>query len=124
VIPNGVFEGMAYDRYVRWGGKKPTRQEAQLVLEDFFAETATEIRWVKDRFFVTLVGKHSNPLQRVAVSPLVKLEPEPGWEGRHLEVWLGDDSLDVMTRQQDEFTNRVADGLAALFARYWEGKLG
>lgn len=115
---------MASDRFVNWKpGKKPTRQEVQLVLEDFFVGAATEIRWDKDRFFVTLVGKHSNPLKRVSDSPLVKMEPEPGWEGRHLEVWLGSKSLDVLTRQQDEFTNRVADGLAALFARYWEGEL-
>lgn len=115
---------MASDRFVNWkGGKKPTREEVKWVVEDFLGEVAKEVTWSRDRFFVTLVGKHSDPLKRVVDSPLTRLEPEPGWEGRHLEVVLSKCNLDVLTRRQDEFTMRVADGLAKVFARYWEGEL-
>ena len=88
--------------------KKPTRAEAKLVIKDFFgAAMLKECRWGKDRFFVTLIGDWSQPLTHVVSKELRKrieaTAPEPGWEGRHLEVWLGDDSLDVMTRMQDEY---------------------
>lgn len=118
---------MAADVFVRWKTKKrPTREEAEKVIQDFFGDVATEIKWEKDRFFVTLIGKWSHPLVRVAENAefLKRMYPkEPGWEGRYMEVWLGDDSLDVMTRQQDEFTHACQDGLAAVFARYWEGEV-
>lgn len=123
---------MSADNFVWWkkgkDAKKPTRAEAELVIKDFFgAAMLKECRWGKDRFFVTLIGDWSQPLTHVVSKELRKrieaTAPEPGWEGRHLEVWLGDDSLDVMTRMQDEFTHVCARGLAAVFARYWHGRL-
>jgi len=117
---------VASDRFVNWTTRKPTREEVQLVIEDYLGEMASEIRWERDRFFVTLVGKHSHPLRRIeGASPILTREPDPGWEGRYMEIWPDPDGncLDVMTRQQDELTNRIADGLAQLFARFWEGKL-
>jgi hypothetical protein len=120
---------MASDVFVRWKTtKRPTREEAEKVIQDFLGEVATEIEWKKDRFFVTLIGKWSHPLVRVvepAMQDVIKnmYPKEEGWEGRYLEVWLGDDSLDVMTRRQDEFTHACQDGLAAVFARFWEGEI-
>jgi hypothetical protein len=90
-------------------------------LEDYLGEVATEIRWGQDRFFITLVGKHSHPFKRI-LTP-APYEPEPEFNGRHIEVWVAKDCLDVLTRQQDEFTSGVADGLAAAFVRFWEGEL-
>jgi len=114
---------MAADRFVLWKSEKPTQEEIQFVLEDFLGEVATEIRWDTDRFFVTLVGKYSHPLKRVVTSPIARRDIEPGWDGRHLEVIVGKADLDVLTRRQDEFTMRVADGLADVFARFWAGEL-
>jgi hypothetical protein len=120
---------MASDTFVRWKTKKrPTREEAEHVIRDFFSDVLTECLWEKDRFFLTLVGKWSHPLVHVATPSvqkrlLVQSEQEPGWEGRHMEVWLGKESLDVMTRRQDEFTHACQAGLAAVFARYWEGEV-
>jgi len=120
---------MASDVFVRWKTtKRPTRDEAEKVIQDFLGEVATEIEWKIDRFFVTLVGKWSHPLVRVvqpAMQDVLKnmYPKEDGWEGRYLEVWLGDDSLDVLTRRQDEFTHACQDGLAAVFARFWEGEV-
>ena len=113
---------MASDRFVNWKDKKPTQEEVERVLQDYFHEAATEIVWKEDRFLVTLVGKNSYPLTRISGGAPICI-PDEGWEGRYMEVWLGEDSLDVLTRRQDEFTMRVADGLAALFARFWQGKL-
>lgn len=116
---------MASDTVVHWKNKRPKREEAEAVIQKFFDGAATEIRWEKDRFFVTLIGKWSHPLSGVLESEDLRPLPptDPGWEGRYLEVWLSKGSLDVITRQQDEFTNNCARGLAKVFARFWEGEL-
>lgn len=129
---------MAQDRFVNWKSKGPTRKETRQVLEDFFSEAATKIEWRKDRFFVHLVGTHSNPTKRTKGlsdypqqpgSPLrpgfrpVIMEINTPSEGRHIEVWLSRTSLDIITRHGDEFTNSLAEGLAKLFARLWQGEL-
>jgi hypothetical protein len=41
---------------------------------------------------------------------------------RFIEVYVADDNVDVMTRQADEFTNALAEGLASLIARKFKGK--
>lgn len=116
---------MALDRFVYFRrAKKPTKKELRLVLDDFFGGATTEIKWDRDRFFVTLVGRHTNALRRMEDVPdFVRREPDPGFEGRHLEVWIGSDCIDVMTRQADEFTNALAEGFAKLVARFWHGDL-
>ncbi len=119
---------MASDNFVRWDRQQPTRDEAQKVIEDFFGEALKECAWHADRFFVTLIGQSSHPLMRVVADEIkTKLEvqrpTEPDWQGRFLEVWLGDKSLDVLTRHQDTFTNVCARGLAAVFAQRWKGRL-
>lgn len=110
---------MAQDRFVNWKSKGPTRKETRQVLEDFFAEAATKIEWRKGRFFVHLVGTHSNPTKRMR--GLTDCPQQP--EGRYIEVWLSRTSLDIITRHGDEFTNSLAEGLAKLFSRLWQGEL-
>lgn len=120
---------MSSDTFVYWKTKRrPTRKEAQKVIRDFFGPVAKTIRWRQDRFFVTLIGEWSHPLVRVAEGEMREIfkrskPKDRGWEGRFLEVWLGKDCMDVMTRVQDEFTNVCQRGLAAVFARFWKGKL-
>jgi hypothetical protein len=98
-----------------------------MVIQDYFGEVATEIKWDRDRFFVTLIGKWSMPLKRVVDADIRRrfeaMAPEPPDDGRYLEVWLGDESMDVLTRRQDDFTHACQDGLAAVFARRWEGEV-
>ena len=48
-------------------------------------------------------------------------------EPRHIELHLdvGDEdgsSIDVLTRMADEYTNNVADGIASMLHRFYEGK--
>lgn len=119
---------MAADVFVQWKtAKKPTREEAEKVIQDFFGGAATEIRWDNDRFFITLVGKWSHPLSRVVDEDIHQtlkgMERTLPDEGRYLEVWLGSGSLDVISRRQDEFVHACQDGLAAVFARFWDGKI-
>jgi hypothetical protein len=124
---------MPADNFVYWkkkNGRKPTCEEVEQVVADFFGEVLKESHWSEDksRLFVTLVGQWSHPIMRVVDQEIrAKLEaqrPEdPGWQGRFLEVYTDDEHLDVMTRMQDEFTGVCARGLAAIFARTWDGRL-
>ena len=110
---------MANDHFVNWkDGKKPTKKAVERVIRQFFDSVATKIEWKTDRFFVDLIGKYSPPLEG-----LPGYFPAAKGEGRYIEVWLGPDSLDVMTRQADDFTNVCAMGLAQIFSRFWEGEL-
>lgn len=113
---------MAYDRIIQFS-KAPAREEVRLVIEDFLSDAASEIQWDRDRFFVTLIGKNTHPLKRIPEAHwTARAEPEPGHEGRHLEVWVTDTCVDVITRSQDEYTHAVAEGLAKVLARFWQGK--
>lgn len=116
---------MASDWFVYWKERKPTRKEVQIVLEDFFTGVATKIEWDQDRFFIDLVGKPRSPFYRLSEaakrSDDAFFHEEEGFDVRCLEVWLGADCLDIMTRHQDELTNTLATGLARAFARFWGG---
>ena len=115
---------MACDRFIHKCKKKPERADMKMVLEDFFGAAAESAEWHEDRFFVRLSTRASFPFQRL----------EPGWprsmmtasdDERWIEVWLDKNgkSVDVLTRQQDEYTDSLAAGLAAMIARYWQGEL-
>jgi hypothetical protein len=112
---------MASDWFVHWHNRKPTREEVQIVLEDFFTEVATKIEWNLDRYFVTLIGKQRSPFHRLSGAAKWRDEVFSDFDVRYLEVWLGDDRLDIITRSQDELTNTLAAGLARAFARFWGG---
>jgi hypothetical protein len=119
---------MAADVFVRWKtDKRPTREDVEKVIQDFFGPVATEIKWDKDRFFITLMGKWSMPLMRVVDNStkrmLTAMAPEPPDDGRYMEVWLSKESMDVLTRRQDDFVHACQDGLARVFARRWEGEV-
>lgn len=120
---------MAADRFVYWAERKPTQAEVEAVLRNFFDEAATEIKWDKDRFFVTLVGKKSfvfkglgHPLEAAELADITDTRWGTG-PIRSIEIWLGSDTLDVMTRHGDAFTSALADGLVQVFARFWQGRV-
>lgn len=107
---------MSRDRFIRLGDTKTTIYEVEGLVRAFFDEVLKEITSSRGRLYLTLVGKYSNPTRN-------PLPPEPGWEGRHLEVFLGEDYLDVITRQQDTFTNGAADALARTLSRFYGATL-
>jgi hypothetical protein len=104
---------MARDRVVCWKEKPPTQEDLQALLEKFFSGLTMSVTWDRDRFFVVLLGAPS-------YCSGVGAQKE-----RWIEVWPSKDGTCcyVMTRMQDEATNVLADGLAGLIARRWEGRL-
>jgi len=112
---------MALDRFVNFDKRRPTKEETGLVLRDFFGPDAGTVEWKGDRFFVTLPGKSSFPF---ASLPDALRDPFAGGDReRWIEVYVTKSQFDVITRQHDEYTNVIAEGLAQMFARYWDGKL-
>lgn len=117
---------MAYDRFVYWNtSRRPTREQLQMVLEDYLNGIATEVKWDHDRFFAKLSGKQTHPLRRMPENEVARyaVMATEEVEERWIEVWIGNDCIDVMTRFADELTNRIADGFAQLCARFWNGRL-
>lgn len=97
-------------------------EEVGCVCEDYFGGLA-KVVWNEDRWFCNLPGTYSPALWRIDGAPHVPMHDEV--PERWVEVWLDSEdglALYVMTRGQDEATNALAEGLAALFARFWRGK--
>jgi len=114
---------VALDRFIRFEGAAPSNRDIEQVLEIFFGGLAESIRWAVDRWFVFLVGEES----KLAIGPsgeVIRQPAEPYRGGRWIEVVAPSDRLvlDVITRQQDDATNALAEGLAKLCARYWEAE--
>lgn len=109
---------MALDRIIRFDkpNHPPIRMELTTLLADYFQGIGT-VKWDKDRFFVSLPGKPCHALGRLAVIPRM---PPP--EERWIEVWKNRTSVDVITRGADDITNALAEGLAEIIARFWQGE--
>lgn len=109
---------MSLDRFVRFDEKYPTQEGLRRVLENFLGGTGT-VEWQRDRFFVELPGNPTLALEGFPDTISCSFRPE----GRWIEVWYKDRTLDVITREADDFTNALASSLAEICARYWRGKL-
>lgn len=119
---------MSTDHIVCFNGVPvPARNDVCKLLEDFVGAGGT-VRWVdeQNRFYVDLVGTYSDPLRRLddhfamihnELSKEYDGSPRPRW----IEVWFGDDCIDVMTRQADDFTHWLAHGIAWKIGRFWNG---
>lgn len=106
---------MAQDRFVYFT-KVPSREDVGKALGDYLGGVG-KVEWRVDRFFVDLPGRGSHPAKRLTEVPEGLFRDE-----RWIEVWIGDDCIDVMTRQQDELTNVVAAGFSAFATRFWGGR--
>ena len=119
---------MSTDYLVRFNNVPvPARDDVCKLLEDYVGAGGT-VRWVgeQNRFYVDLLDGYSDPLQRLDTYFAMLYEdlskehdgsPRPRW----IEVWFGDDCIDVMTRMADDFTMAIAKGIAAKIARFWDG---
>lgn len=118
---------MACDRFVYWKTKdKPSREQIQLVLEDYVRDLAKSVEWDEkgSRFFVALPGMCSNPAARVTESDTIRgMAAEDRMNERWFEVYVGDDNIDVITRHGDWITNAIATEFARICAQFWNGKL-
>ena len=119
---------MALDRFVYWPlTAGPSQSELTLLLEDYFGAAAEGIATEGSRLVVTMRGRTSGALRRVAHAPeamrvIAQYETDQN-EPRTIEVFMHHHCIDVITRHADEFTNAVAHGFAALCARVWVGHL-
>lgn len=108
---------MALDRFVIWAQRKPTLADIETFLEDYFAGAATFEKRGHACVIVRLPGAPSHPFRRLAAgTPMLA----PVHAARWIEVVLTNASADVLTRQQDEYTNTLADGLAVALERFWK----
>lgn len=121
---------MASDRFIHNCKRKPTKDDIGTALADYLGdELIKEIHWDRDRWFVTIIGKRSHPLRNLVDEDFRKrhMDPENGDpdNGRHIEVWVDErgETVDVLTRRQDELTSNIALGFAKIVARFWEGEL-
>jgi hypothetical protein len=109
---------MARDRFVWFDAPAPTATApAADDLGDYlrlYVSDGGTVEWSRDRWMVTLPGTPRDLAGR--------LGPEDMPECRWFEVWRSDESVDVITRMADAFTNAVADGFAARVAERWRGR--
>jgi len=116
---------MARDRFIWFKGehKVPSKDDVQSVLTHFIGEAGT-VEWRKDqsRFYMVLQGDPSWPFTDMDLG-VHNPHGEDKGRSRWIEVYMGKDNIDVMTRMMDEYTNTVADGVAKMIARFWQGQL-
>lgn len=126
---------MSQDRFV-WMEHPPNAGELELLLEDFLGgflergefceQDRPSLVWKDGRWFATLVGWDSHALRRapfITDAMRAYYAQVHGVRQRFIEVYIGDDYVDVITRQADDATNALADRLAELIARCWKGRL-
>jgi len=116
---------MARDIFIQFKkDRKPTKVEVQHLLEDYFKDIATDVRWDGDRFFVSLPGTPTNALGRIkGAHTLGRIKGEPD-RTRWIEVVRNNATLwDVLTRGMDEVTNAMAEGVVEILARFWKGEV-
>lgn len=113
-----------YARFRKNGGaelRRATAAEIKVILEDYIGEAGKvepdeedlDMRWT-----VVLPGKPSFPFKRIHPSMDVQQHEE-----RWIEICLFSRHLIVATRQMDEYTNNVADGIVRMLARFYSAKL-
>jgi len=116
---------MALDRFVYLKDEKPTREQLEQVLRNYIGEAGT-INFENNMWFCTLPGKPTHLLQGVDGFPQERCVPLRDDE-RWFEIFYNKDDpkphIDVITRQQDEFTTVVANGFQQLCARIWKGEM-
>ena len=113
---------MAADRFIYFEGERsPTSAEVERILENFFNGVG-EIKLDGARWTVLLPGKPRSALQGVKGARPRTLPDDERW----LEVYHQQGRkpyVDVITRLQDEFVSSLADGLVAVFARFYGGRV-
>jgi hypothetical protein len=109
---------MAYDRFIKWNPQLPLPEQKRIgeILHQYVSEIGI-VEWKEDRFYVSFKGKGTQPFTTKA-----KEVYNPYRDERWFEVWIGEEKISVITREQDPITNAIAEGFAALIARYFQGK--
>ena len=115
---------MARDLFVYWQDDKPSQEVLGLVLRNYLGEIG-EIEFKNSTWFCTLPGKRTHPFKNVP--GFAQKACVDGAEERWFEVFWHDDeinAIDIITRQQDDFTNAVAVGFAEICVLSWKARKG
>ena len=127
---------MSLDRFIHWPDKSkaPKRDDIDLLCQNYIGTVPhMYLRIEEDRTFIFLGGRCSAALAfQKEVAPGYQAAAEENRRNpqnaqqRFIEVIVDDDdaTIDVITRQHDEFTNAVAVGLVEIITRFWQGKPG
>jgi len=103
---------MARDCFVYWDATEsvPKKEDLHLALSEYTNGLAENIVWIEGsgRFIVSLPGF----FERHDVA-----------ERRWFEVHIGDNNIDVITREMDAVTNAIAFGFAQQVSYKWKGRL-
>jgi hypothetical protein len=108
---------MARDVFVYFAPEhKPSVEGVGNELRQYFGNLAKLISLAEDqpRWLVDLPGR---PEGRPG------LTAQDLYDSRWVEVFVGGDYIDVITRDMDEITNAIARGFAERCARKWKGRL-
>lgn len=110
---------MSLDRFVYFKEKTPTKGEIKKVITNFLGGIGT-VTWRSDRFSISLPGKSTHALTGIKGTPRnINRQAHPT---RWIEVHRGKTgTIDVITRQADDFTNCIAAGIHEVIMRWWEG---
>lgn len=106
---------MSLDRFVKFDDEKPTGAEVERAVRRFLGGVGM-VEWDPDgsRIYVYVPGVGTDPFSE-----------HHGNLERWIEVYVGSehDQIDVITRQQDPFTNALARGIAESLAQGWNGEI-
>lgn len=115
---------MARDRFIWFEpGKVPSPNDLDFATRDFLDALVFSGSWNPDakRHYFILMGEPSHFARRLPYLP--QKSGDYFAEVRGFEVYISDDSVDVITRMADDATNALADELARIIARTWNGRL-
>ena len=102
---------MALDRFIYWNSQKPTFDEILNTARCYIGELG-KVEVLSGVIFISL-GSSSTTFMPDAVTR----------EERWIEVHWNPKHVDVLTRNQDEFTNDLAASFARRLAAHWNGNL-
>lgn len=128
---------MAAFRLVYWHDQRPTKDQVERILLDFFGDfLVPPMKWEAGRWLVHLRGHYSEMFASMgeqfrlpAVWGVEGVEETESDRERWIEVYLhqdgGPDSefMCVITRRQDDATNALATHFAERMARAFRGQL-
>lgn len=121
VSPVGLFDRRRFvsrDRFIKYKPRQaPSREDIETVLLNFLGGVGS-VEFQDGRFFVSLPGTPTPPYEGIEGAPKRYAHQKERW----IEVIPGN-PIDVLTRQQDAFTNALADQIAQLLTRYWNGDM-
>lgn len=112
---------MASDRFIYWREKRPKSAiEIASLITGYMGAAQTDVSHTESNgqhhWIISIPGVGCNPL--CSFSGIEDTSQKERW----FEVFLTDESLDVLTRMQDPFTNAIAEGFAEMITRWYEAE--